>query len=816
MSVSVVACPVPVLQFFDNTGSPAVGGTVLTQVGGVNYATYEDSAGNTPLPNPIPLNSRGEVSNASGASRQLFLAANTAYTFTLYDAGGNLLNESTYINGVSLTAAGIAALTSAITDAPVLNSQERTAAEVAASVTPTNYSIAVANAFRYGVDGTGTTDSTAALQKWINASWVGLTYASPWNGSNGANLIPTLPPSRVQVNGSTVLPCNITLAGLAHPANTESHTRIIMNSTGVTPARTWSASTPIPSTGRIQPTPSNGYYYSANNSGSYWAGTTGASQPTWPTTISSTVVDGTVTWTCSALVSATDNRNTPIFKFSRATTLGGGTLADQNLNMSVERLEFWYVVPGGTFTAPLSGASNTLGDYPLGGTFYFDCDVNDTRIVSCCFQNSPCVIRINNARSGTTGGDGFANTYGVNLWVEECEFDTGVHIYATNSYLDLVFRNCAFYNGIHKYVGCTGRVVYENCRFYGGAFIDASDSGNSFDVVRVAGGEFDQSTTADSISVYGATILDVKGITWAGQTALSTIVGNHCNAGAINNNSINDSGFNSSSAFPPSTWTASTAYASGAYVLPTVANHYYYVANPGGTSGASQPTWPTSVGASVSDGSVTWTCVGYIAQALTAAVKLIDCQNLCVQGNNITATDSASYNGFGILTLSSARTSQKNFISGNCISAPYTGALYNGQERRINIASSADVVGQNYDPNGWVVAKQGPVATTRVVVTYSASMTLDASTGNEFDITISNTTAYAVNAPTNPSEGQIIVIMLRNTSGGVVGTGTWNSVFKLYNGGGFAPQNGGSLSFALRYDGTNWVELWRSANSVPN
>ena len=85
---SVSISPAPILQFFNNAGQPNSGGTVLTQVGGVNYATYQDAAGLIPLPNPIPLNSRGEISNSSGTSCQLFLTTGVTYTFTLYDANG--------------------------------------------------------------------------------------------------------------------------------------------------------------------------------------------------------------------------------------------------------------------------------------------------------------------------------------------------------------------------------------------------------------------------------------------------------------------------------------------------------------------------------------------------------------------------------------------------------------------------------------------------------------------------------------------------------------------------------------------------------
>jgi len=97
MAAAVAISPTPILQFFNNLGAPNAGGTLLTQVGGLNYPTYQDSGGSTALPNPIPLNSRGEISDATGHSQQCFLVSGVVYTFTLFDAAGNQLNQATYV-----------------------------------------------------------------------------------------------------------------------------------------------------------------------------------------------------------------------------------------------------------------------------------------------------------------------------------------------------------------------------------------------------------------------------------------------------------------------------------------------------------------------------------------------------------------------------------------------------------------------------------------------------------------------------------------------------------------------------------------------
>lgn len=66
----------------------------------------------------------------------------------------------------------------------------------------------------------------------------------------------------------------------------------------------------------------------------------------------------------------------------------------------------------------------------------------------------------------------------------------------------------------------------------------------------------------------------------------------------------------------PQTWTAATAKKVGALAKPTVANgKSYRLTAPvgGGTTGGVEPVWPTTIGATVADNGMTWTCVDLVA-----------------------------------------------------------------------------------------------------------------------------------------------------------------------------------------------------------
>ena len=493
-----------------------------------------------------------------------------------------------------------------------------------------------ADPLSHGVDPTGTTDSTTALQSWIDASWAiynTVDAQGMWNGAGPATPVLVLPPGKYRISGTLYLPTGVTFMGTAHPANTTSHTRIIMDSTGIDPARTWSSSAVIPSGGRIVPTARNGYYYMAGTSG----GTTGHTQPPWPTGIGSQVRDGTVTWTCSARTSQGDNRNNPILKFRRGTAPHGGRLANSAVTSTIQHLEFWFVtMENSSFAHPLGGNGIGFGDYPDGGTLAFDVDVADFRVIGCCFQHTPAALWAKDvALTSARRSDGFPGNRGIGVFFEECEFDAAAaHVYARNCDFNLFFRNSLFFGSRQSYRGCTGRVAYNNCYFEYGAWIDAASEANAFTEFAAKNCEVEPPHDAPWIALDRAEIVDISQNTATTAASQGGIHIRNARAGSVSDNVLNNQG-----------------------------------------SGAAAGT-------------------GYADFA--AAIKLIDCQNVKIGNNSITATDGASYGGFGILTGSEGGTSRYNFVNGNSVTAPYHGAKHNGQARFINLADG-DARGVNYD-----------------------------------------------------------------------------------------------------------------------
>lgn len=105
---------------------------------------------------------------------------------------------------------------------------------------------------------------------------------------------------------------------------------------------------------------------------------------------------------------------------------------------------------------------------------------------------------------------------------------------------------------------------------------------------------------------------------------------------------------------------------------------------------------------------------------------------------------------------------------------------------------------------------------------YSAAPIIELSRGKHAIMTITDAVAFVLGAPVLngaavPAElaGLTLMITLRNTSGGAHGAGTFNAVFKTA---GAVPAiaTGNSRAFFFVWNGTNWVEKYRTAADVAN
>lgn len=106
-----------------------------------------------------------------------------------------------------------------------------------------------------------------------------------------------------------------------------------------------------------------------------------------------------------------------------------------------------------------------------------------------------------------------------------------------------------------------------------------------------------------------------------------------------------------------------------------------------------------------------------------------------------------------------------------------------------------------------------------ITVTYSATPTVDLSLGNRFVMTITDAVAFVFAAPTNtPTAGteQFWMITCRNAAGAPHGAGTFNAVFKTQATVFPAIANGFSRTIAFMWNGTNHVEVWRTAADIAN
>jgi len=92
----------------------------------------------------------------------------------------------------------------------------------------------------------------------------------------------------------------------------------------------------------------------------------------------------------------------------------------------------------------------------------------------------------------------------------------------------------------------------------------------------------------------------------------------------------------------PSDWAATTAKSLNNRVKPTSQNGYYYVCSTAGTTGGTEPAWPTQDGLTVTDGTVVWTCrdTNYMYTCTTAGTTHGSTEPVWPYTKNATVADS--------------------------------------------------------------------------------------------------------------------------------------------------------------------------------
>ena len=118
------------------------------------------------------------------------------------------------------------------------------------------------------------------------------------------------------------------------------------------------------------------------------------------------------------------------------------------------------------------------------------------------------------------------------------------------------------------------------------------------------------------------------------------------------------------------------------------------------------------------------------------------------------------------------------------------------------------------------VTKNGqPVAATSIQKglaspTYGTTVTPNALSGDWQTITVTDTVAFTIAAPSNPpdsSHSQSLTIEILNSSGGVMGAITWNAAFVMPGGAFTNPASTKKRFIRFEWNGSKWVELSRAA-----
>jgi hypothetical protein len=185
------------------------------------------------------------------------------------------------------------------------------------------------------------------------------------------------------------------------------------------------------------------------------------------------------------------------------------------------------------------------------------------------------------------------------------------------------------------------------------------------------------------------------------------------------------------------------------------------------------------------------------------------CSSINIVGNNIGGQYGAKAAFKNLGTLSNVNLVSNHFSGSSSGVALECGAMTGRVVANTVAGWASPITASDYYALGYInPGVQSP--------TYGASIDIDARAGEYAIVIATNGTAFTINAPTNPSNGQRLTVQIYNNSGGALGAITWNPVFKLAA---FtAPANNTSRLITFVYSSglIKWTEVSRTTADVPN
>jgi hypothetical protein len=135
----------------------------------------------------------------------------------------------------------------------------------------------------------------------------------------------------------------------------------------------------------------------------------------------------------------------------------------------------------------------------------------------------------------------------------------------------------------------------------------------------------------------------------------------------------------------------------------------------------------------------------------------------------------------------------------------------------VRVGGTVTISDPSYAAGAKTITNSGTAAfrtAAKATPAYSASITPAANQGPWQTITVTNGTAFTINAPTFPpgaNDTATLTIEISNTSGGAMGVVTWNAAFKLVGGAFTNPATGNKRYIRFAWNGSAWVEIARAA-----